>query len=93
MAESHDANLLQWALAGISAGLTGAFTWLWNRLAGLETRQDAAMRDLWAVVNSERDKAQASREKLLERLADMPTKDDFQRLEDRLTAALHQPRQ
>lgn len=89
MAEPHDPNLAQWALGGMSALLTGALTWLWNRQTSAEARQDKAVSDLWTVINAERDKATASREKLLERLADMPTKDDFKRLEDRLTAAVN----
>lgn len=95
MADAHDPNLATWGLGAVTVALSGAFTWLWNRMAGVEARHDAALRDVWSVINSERDKAQTSREKLLERLSEMPTKDDFKRLEDRLMAAMaqHQARQ
>lgn len=89
MAEPHDPNLATWGLGAVSLALSGAFTWLWSRIASVETRQDMAMRDLWTAINSERDKAQASRERVLERLSEMPTKDDFKRLEDRLAAMTH----
>ena len=88
MADAHDPNLATWGLGAVTLALSGAFTWLWNRLAGVEQRHDTALRDVWSAINSERDKAEKSRERVLERLSEIPTKDDFKRLEDRLTAAL-----
>jgi hypothetical protein len=91
MADTNDPNLATWGLGAVSLALSGAFTWLWSRIASVEARQDLAMRDLWLAVNTERDKAQASRERVLERLSEMPTKDDFKRLEDRLAAMTRHP--
>lgn len=88
MAADSDVPLLQWALGGVSAALTAGFSWLWNRLSALETRTDAQMRDLWNTVTDDRKTAQASRERMLERLGEMPTKADLQRLDDKLNALL-----
>ena len=68
MADAHDPNLATWGLGAVTLALSGALTWLWNRVSGVEARQDAAMRDVWSVINSERDKAEKSRERVLERL-------------------------
>lgn len=88
MADSPDVPLLQWALGGVSAGLTAAFSWLWNRLAAVETRIETQLRDVWAAISDDRKTAQASRERMLERLGEMPTKADLAQLENRIAAML-----
>ncbi len=88
MATENDAPLLQWALGGITAGLSAAFTWLWNRLSAVETRIEAQLRDVWSAISDDRNTAQASRERMLERLAEMPTKTDLAQLENRIAAML-----
>lgn len=88
MADNPDAPLLQWALGGISAGLTAAFTWLWNRLGAVESRIESQLRDVWSAISDDRKTAQASRERMLERLGEMPTKADLAQLENRIAAML-----
>lgn len=96
----NDVNLAQWALGGATAGLTGALTWLWNRMSGMEARLDGRIsaagaaaksdnRDIWSAITEDRRSATAYRERTLERLAEMPTKADLRALEDRITAALN----
>lgn len=91
MSESHGPTLWQavTALLGLAqAGFLMVIGWLWSRISSAETRVDAQFRDVWSTINTERAAAAQSRERMLERLGTMPTKDDFARLETRITEAL-----
>lgn len=88
MADTPDTNLLQWAVGGVAAGTAAAFGWLWTRIGGIETRMDGQIRDLWSAISDDRKTAQESRVRMLERLGDMPTKADLERLETRIVTML-----
>lgn len=99
MAEPHDATLLSWALGALTAAVSAGFGWVWQRLARTEDRmsaEDARLRDeiadgndkLWTALQTDRDRAQAFRERTLERLGEMPTKSDLAEMERRLAARL-----
>jgi hypothetical protein len=108
MAADNDPNLMPWALGAISAALSGALTWLSNRVAGLEARLDnrigkvedlgktlatsSDLKDLWAAHTAERDRAQAYREDMLRRMGEVPTKHDLTEMERRLLEHLRPPR-
>lgn len=103
MAES-DPNLGAWALGAVGTALSGAFTWVWNRLVGLETRLDARMnkieekagtaasnadlKELWQAHTAERASAQQYRENMLIRIGETPTKADLEHVERRLLDAI-----
>jgi len=102
---SQEVNIGQMALAAATAALGGAFTWLWNRLSGVEARLDARItearkaatsdtRDIWTALDADRRAATAARERTLERLGEMPTKSDIAALETRIATMLahHLPR-
>lgn len=100
MAEpQHDPTLLSWALGALATAVSAAFGWVWQRLARTEDRmsaEDAKLRaemaegrdKLWTAVQTDRDRAQAFRERTLERLGEMPTKSDLAEMERRLAARL-----
>jgi hypothetical protein len=102
---AQEVNVAQVALAAATAALGGAFTWLWNRLSGVEARLDARIsearkaatadnRDIWTALDADRRAAAAARERTLERLGEMPTKSDLAALETRIASMLthHLPR-
>jgi hypothetical protein len=70
------------------AGFFLVVGWLWTRISGAEARTESQFRDVWSTINAERAASAQSRERMLERLASMPTKDDFARFETRITEAL-----
>jgi hypothetical protein len=77
------------ALLGLAqAAFLMGVGWLWSRISGAEARTESQIRDVWSAINAERRAAEQSRERMLERLGTMPTKDDFARLETRITEAL-----
>lgn len=91
MSESHGPSLWQalMALLGLAqAGFVLVCGWLWQRLGGAEKRTDEQFRDVWSAITNDRNAATASRERMLERLADMPTKADLAGLETRIAAML-----
>lgn len=100
----NDVNLAQWAMGGLMGLWTLILGWIWQRQASVEARLDqrisegikavkdanaAENRDLWTAFNDEKNRAQASRERMLERLGDMPTKADLRQLKDDIEKLLH----
>lgn len=106
MAEPHDVNLTQWALGIVTLAVSGAITWLRQIIGRTEDRMNAEHArlratiteedgKLWAARASDLNSAQAFREHTLERLGEMPTKQDLAAMEARLLAGLdrRQPHQ
>lgn len=108
MADS-DPNLGAWALGAVGTALSGAYTWLWNRATGIETRLDARiakveervavsasnsdLKELWQAHTAERASAQQYRESMLVRIGETPTKADLEHVERRLIDAIRAHRQ
>lgn len=92
MSGQSDNDLTRWALGAVATAVAAGFTWVWNRIQGLEARQDQANRDLWNVINAERKDTQQFREKILEGLRDVPTKGDLEAMERRLAERMKEGR-
>ncbi len=94
MAEPHDVNLTQWALGALAVAVAAAFGWLRQQIARAEDRMAAEDSKIWSEVTKDRDRADEFRERTLERLGAMPTKEDLAAMEARLMASLdrHQSR-
>lgn len=72
----------------VQAGFFFVVGWLWSLLRGSEARTERQFAAVWTAINAERTAAQASRERMLERLSDIPTKADIASLESRLVTML-----
>lgn len=94
MAEPHDVNLTQWALGALAAAVAAGFGWLRQQLSRAEDRMTSEDAKLWQAITVDRDKAQAFRESMLERVGKLPTKDDLAAMERRIVDTLdrHHPR-
>jgi hypothetical protein len=100
----NDAGLLGWALGAVATAVAAAFSWIWNRMQSIESRLDARVtvaeaaakttasaadvRDLWAAITEDRKAGSAFREKILEHIGHLPTKEDLTATEARLIATL-----
>jgi uncharacterized protein HemX len=100
----NDPGLLGWALGAVATAVAAAFSWIWNRMQALENRLDARVaateahdkthasasdvRDLWAAITEDRKEVSAFRERILERVGQLPTKEDLAATEARLIASL-----
>ena len=76
--------LIEWfigILATMSAGIGAVFFHIYGRIE----QGDAA---IWLAFNKERDSTQTHREAVLTRLGELPTQDDFDKMEERIMRAI-----
>jgi len=94
-APDSDPNLLQWSMGLVAAVLAAWINWLRAKIDSLQqaiaSAHDAAIkaahdgdRDLWSAITKDRDAADAWRTRMLERMADIPTKSELAAMEARL---------
>ena len=79
----------RWIFGTAIGVLTAAFGWLWNSISRNQDRIEKAKlelrgddRDIWSAINNIRDNQ-------TEMIKSTATKDDLNRLEDRLVAAIN----
>ncbi len=92
-----------WTAAGVGMAILGGigtiFFYVFGRIDAVESAVDDADRDirkdftaadaaLWSALNNDRLNLQQHREAIIERVAALPTKDDFEKMENRIMRAL-----
>ena len=106
MADPHpDTDTLKWAIGLVAAGASAAWGYIWTEIrslrAAIQSRATEAQNaitagddKLWQHVTKEAENGQAFRERMLERIGQLPTKDDLRdlnraiaELREQLTAA------
>ena len=91
-----DPNLVQWLLGLFATIIVGWVARLWIKIDGISREiakgntdvaaaATAADREIWAAITKDRDSNETYRTRMLERLAEIPTKSDLAAMETRMS--------
>lgn len=81
-------NWLQWVVGILSTLFVGAFGYTHKQIAAARKEAQDGDDKLWGEHNKERDKNSDFRTAIAEKVGALPTKDDIQAMEARVTAAI-----